>query len=160
MRFRGNKKSRGRLLDSCFFVLLAHQLAQAFYLLVGWDGAATVGARRLFPREFYPLFYRWRGVFAAHAVVGIVSHQAGLLPSVVMAGVVASDNRAHLPPYELMKELMTTESYLAHEQLVEFVGGFQFFGFSSSAASAGAGSSFGSTSGSLKNLALSSITAT
>ena len=62
-------KSRGRLLDSCFFVLFAHQLAQAFNLLVGWHRAAVLGG--LLPWELNPLGDGWRCVFAAHAVVAL-----------------------------------------------------------------------------------------
>ena len=131
-----------------------------FYLLVGWHTVASFLVELSFPGELDPLGDRWRSVLRAHAEVGIVGHKSRLLPSLMVPGVVASDDAAHFPPYKLMEKFMATESYLAHEQLIKFVGGFQFFAFSSSSASSAGFSSFGSTSGMLKNLALSSITAT
>ncbi len=132
-----------------------------FYLLVGWHTVASFLVELSLPGELDPLGNRRRSVFRTHAEVGIVGHKSRLFPSLMVPGVVASDYRANLPPYELIEELVTTESYLAHEQLIEFVGGFQFFAFPSSSSVSSAGfSSFGSTSGMLKNLALSSITAT
>ena len=143
-----------------FCVLLAHQLAQMFYLLVGWHAVARFFVELSLPGELDPLGDRWRSVLGAHAEVGIVGHESRLLPSLMVPGIVSSDYRPHLPPDELMEKLIATESYLAHEQLIKFVGGFQFFAFPSSSASSAGFSSFGSTSGMLKNLALSSITAT
>lgn len=131
-----------------------------FYLLVGWHTVASFLVELSLPGELDPLGDRWRSVFCAQAEVRIVGHKSRLLPSLMMPGEVASDDAAHLPPYELIEKLVTTESYLAHEQLIEFVGGFQFFAFPSSSVSSAGFSSFGSTSGMLKNLALSSITAT
>lgn len=131
-----------------------------FYLLVGWHTVASFLVELSLPGELDPLGNRRRSVFCAHAEVGIVGHKSRLFPSLMVSGVVASDYRANLPPYELIEKFMATESYLAHEQLIEFVGGFQFFAFPSSSVSSEGFSSFGSTSGMLKNLALSSITAT
>ena len=131
-----------------------------FYLLVGWHTVASFLIELSLPGELDPLGDRRRSVFCAHAEVGIVGHKSRLLPSLMVPGVVASDNRAHLPPYELVQKLAPRKTYLAHEQLIKFVSGFQFFAFSSSSVSSAGFSSFGSTSGMLKNLALSSITAT
>lgn len=131
-----------------------------FYLFVGWHTVASFLVELSLPGELYPLGDRRRSVLRTHTEVGIVGHKSRLLPSLMVPGVVASDYRANLPPDKLMEKFMTTESYLAHEQLIEFVGGFQFFAFSSSSVSSVGFSSFGSTSGMLKNLALSSITAT
>ena len=55
---------------------------------------------------------------------GMICNKSRLLPSLMVPGVVASDDAAHLPPYEIKEKFMATESYLAHEQLIEFVGGF------------------------------------
>ena len=95
-----------------------------FYLLVGWHTVASFLVELSLPGELDPLGDRWRSVFRAHAEVGIVGHKSRLLPSLMVPGVIASDDAAHLPPYELMKKFMATESYLAHEQLIEFVSGF------------------------------------
>ena len=46
-----------------------------------------------------------------------------MLPAVVVAGVVAANDTLDLPPFQLMKKFLARESYLAHEELVQFVGG-------------------------------------
>jgi hypothetical protein len=53
----------------------------------------------------------------------MVGHQSGLLPSGMMSGVIASDNRANLPPTQMMIKDVVIDAYLAHEQLEEFVDG-------------------------------------
>ena len=77
-----------------------------------------------------------------------------------MAGVIATDDALNLPPAQVVKELTARESYLAHEELVQFVGAGQFFGFSSASSSSVAGSSdcCCSTTGTLKNSPANSIT--
>ena len=89
--------------------------------------------------------------------MGIVSHESRLFPSRMMSGVVAPDDALHLPPLDVVKELTTGESYLAHEHLIDFVSAGQFFGlFSLSVSSAGgSGLFFFSISGILKNSAAS-----
>ena len=94
-----------------------------FYLLVGWHTVASFLVELSLPGELDPLGDRRRSVFCAHAEVGIVGHKSRLLPSLMMPGVVASDYRANLPPYELMEKLVTRKTYLAHKHLVKFVGG-------------------------------------
>jgi hypothetical protein len=41
----------------------------------------------------------------------------------MMSGVVPSDDTLHLPPLQFVVEFMPADSYLAHEQLKEFVDG-------------------------------------
>jgi hypothetical protein len=53
----------------------------------------------------------------------LMGHESRLFPALVVAGVVASDDALHLPPSQVEEKLMSAESYLAHEQLVKFVGG-------------------------------------
>ena len=89
-----------------------------FYLLVGWHTVARFLVELSLPGELDPLGDRWRSVFCAHAEVGIVGHKSRLLPSLMVPGVVASDDAANLPPDKLMEKFMATESYLAHEQLI------------------------------------------
>jgi hypothetical protein len=55
--------------------------------------------------------------------VSIVGHEAGLLPTGMMSGVIASDNAANLPPSQMMIKYVVIDAYLAHEQLEEFVDG-------------------------------------
>ena len=120
------KLVRGLLLRSClgFGVLLDHHLAEAFHLGIGWQvGGFAVGGA--LPREGDP-FGGGLGrlaLFHTHAVVDLVGHQSRLFPALVMAGIVASDNALHLPPAQVEEKLTTAESYLAHEELVQFVGG-------------------------------------
>lgn len=75
------------------------------------------------PREWNPIRHVRNGVFASHAVVRIVGHEAGLLPSCMMAGVVASDDRANLPPAQIIIKDVVIDAYLAHEELKQFVDG-------------------------------------
>ena len=44
---------------------------------------------------------------------------------------VASDNATDFPEAEVVKEFTTGDAYLAHEQLIDVVGGCQFFPLSS-----------------------------
>jgi hypothetical protein len=41
----------------------------------------------------------------------------------MMSGIITSDYTLHLPPLQFVVELMPADSYLAHEQLKEFVDG-------------------------------------
>ena len=59
----------------------------------------------------------------AHTVMHLMGHESRLFPALVVAGIVASDNALYLPPAQVEEKLTTAESYLAHEQLVKFVGG-------------------------------------
>ena len=77
----------------------------------------------LFPREFNPFRDCWQRVFRAHAESGVISHEPGLLPAVMVSGVIASDDALHLPPSKFVKKLPTRKTYLAHEELIQFVGG-------------------------------------
>lgn len=120
------KLVRGLLLRCClgFGVLLNHHLAEAFHFCVGWQvgGLAVLGA---LPREGDP-FGGGLGrlaLFHTHAVVDLMGHESRLFPALVVAGIVASDDALHLPPSQVEEKLMSAESYLAHEQLVKFVGG-------------------------------------
>lgn len=108
----------------------------------------------LLPREFYPLRDGWDGIFRAHTVVGIVGHESGLFPSCMMAGIIAANDALDFPPAKAVSECAWRDAYLAHEQLIELVGGCQFFAPSSSLGF----SSFGSTAGILKNSVDASIT--
>ncbi len=114
----------------------------------------------LLPREFQPFLQRWDGIFRPHAESCVICDKSRLFPAVSVAAVVASDDGTHLPPFQLVIELMTADSYLAHEQLKELVDAGQFFGFSSPSSSAGCCSScFAfSSSGTGKNSLAHSIT--
>ena len=114
----------------------------------------------LLPRELDPFCDQRDGVFRAHGEAGVVGHESRLLPSGMMAGVVASDDAIYLPPFQVMQKFLARESYLAHEELVQFVGGCQFFGFSSPSVSSAfcAGLFFFSISGMGKNSPASVIT--
>lgn len=48
-----------------------------------------------------------------------------VLQTVTLA--VASDDAAHFPETDVVKELTAWDSYFAHEQLIDVVGGTQFF---------------------------------
>ena len=41
----------------------------------------------------------------------------------MMACVIAAYDALYLPPFQVMQKLTTWETYLAHEELVQFVGG-------------------------------------
>ena len=88
--------------------------------------------------------------------MGVICHEPRLFPAVMIAGVVTSDDAAHLPPAEFTQELLAWKSYLAHEQLIEFMGGGQFFFLSSSLSS---DLSSGSTAG-LPKKSLTSVMTT
>ena len=90
---------------------------------------------------------RLRSCKGAHDVVRLPT---GRTPEVALTVVVASDDAFDLPPLQVVKELTTGETYLAHEELIQFVSGSQFFACSSSSAVSSGFSSFGSISGSLK----------
>ena len=79
----------------------------------------------LFPRELDPLRQSWSDLTfrQAHTIVRLVCDQSGLFPSVVVSGVVASDDAFHLPPSQVMIEGVSVYSDFAHEQLKEFVDG-------------------------------------
>ena len=70
----------------------------------------------------------------------IVGNESCLFPSVMMAGVIAANDALDLPPSQIVKELTTRETYLAHEELIQFVDAGQFFGFSSPSVSSAGGS--------------------
>lgn len=129
-----------------------HILLEFLYLFFA-DGYC----RGFFPSEGDPFVDGRDGVFASHTIVGIVSHESGLFPSGMMSGVVASDDALHFPPFDVMQELPTGETNLAHEHLIDFVSGCQFFAPVSSCCSPadGSGLFFFSISGILKNSAAS-----
>ena len=111
-----------------------------------------------FPWKRYPIRHVRNGVFASHAVVRIVGHESRLLPSCMMAGVIASDDRANLPPAQMIIKDVVVYANLAHEELKEFVDGGQFFTPSSSVFSSAGCSGFGSTPGTLKKSLANSMT--
>ena len=76
----------------------------------------------LLPRELYPFCDKRDGVFRAHCEAGIIGDESCLFPSGMMSGVVASDDAIDLPPFQVMKKFLAWEAYLAHEELVQFVG--------------------------------------
>ena len=90
--------------------------------------------------------------------MSVICHQSRLFPSVMMASVVASDDGLHLPPTEFIIEVMDGDSYLAHEELEQFVDGSQFFPLSSSSSFVGFWSLPFSTSGIGKNSDARAIT--
>ena len=75
------------------------------------------------PRKLQPIRDRWYRIFRAHTKSGIVCYKSRLLPSVMVSGVITSDNTLYLPPLQFVVELMATDSYLAHEQLKQLVDG-------------------------------------
>lgn len=46
-----------------------------------------------------------------------------------VAAAVASDDTAHLPELKVVKEFTARDAYLAYDELVDVVGGSQFFAF-------------------------------
>ena len=111
-----------------------------------------------FPRELNPIRHVRNGVFRAHAIVSVVGHKACLLPSCMMASVIASDDRANLPPSQMIIKDVVVYANLAHEELKQFVDGTQFFTPSPSVFSSAGGSDFGSTPGTLKKPFANSMT--
>ena len=76
-----------------------------------------------FPWKRYPVRHVGHRIFAPHAVVRIVGHESRLLPSCMMASVIASDDRANLPPAQMIIKDVVVYANLAHEQLEQFVDG-------------------------------------
>jgi hypothetical protein len=70
-------------------------------------------------RVLHPLVKMTENVLSEAAVLD----ESCLFPSWMVACIVASDDALHLPPAQVEEKLTTAESYLAHEQLVKFVGG-------------------------------------
>ena len=113
------------LLSSVFqpFVFFAHHLAETGHFLVV-DGGGVGGIVVVVVLE-----ERWEDVawglslwvaHSEHGGVGAFCHEL-VLQAVAVA--VASDDAAHLPEAEVVEELTTGDAYLAHEQLVDVVGG-------------------------------------
>ena len=75
------------------------------------------------PRKLQPIRDRRDWIFRAHAEAGVVSHEPGLLPAVMVSGIIASDDGFHLPPLQFVIELMSRDTDFAHEQLKELVDG-------------------------------------
>ena len=75
------------------------------------------------PRKLQPIRDRRDWIFRAHAEAGVVSHEPGLFPSMMMSGVIAPDDGFHLPPLQFVIELMSRDTDFAHEQLKELVDG-------------------------------------
>ena len=81
----------------------------------------------LLPRELDPFGEKRDGVFRAHAEAGVVGYEAGLLPSYMVAVVVAATDEQYLAVGEPIKVVVPVDAYLAHEHLEHVVGGGQFF---------------------------------
>ena len=94
----------------CCFIDGVHFGLEFAALVVGegWGGF-------FLPRELYPLRDYGYWVFASHTVVGIVSDQSCLLPSCMVAGLVAVDDPSGLPKLKLIKELVPADSDFAYE---------------------------------------------
>ena len=90
-----------------------------YIFIANWVGLESLHL----PRKLQPIRDRRDGIFRAHAEAGVVSHEPGLLPAVMVSGVIPSDNALHLPPLQFIIELMATDTDFAHEQLKEFVDG-------------------------------------
>lgn len=140
-------------------VLFSHHLSKTCHLVVIRQ-ISVGGFLFLLPREFQPLGDRWRCLLRAHAIVRLICHESRLFPACMMSVVVASDDRFHFPPRQLVIERVPRYTDLAHEELEQFVDGIQFFTFSPSSCSSsvGFGSLSFSTSGMGKNSAASVIT--
>lgn len=65
----------------------------------------------------------------AHCVDGCVGTFSEKLVLQRVAAAVAADDAAYLPEADVIEEFTTWNAYLAHEQLVDVVGGSQFFAF-------------------------------
>ena len=55
--------------------------------------------------------------------MGIVGHEAGLFPSCMMACIISANDALDFPPAKAETKRSWRDSYLAHEELVQFVGG-------------------------------------
>lgn len=115
------------------------------------------------PREFYQVCRTIDACFvecfrACERTHDVVRLPAGRAPKVALAVVVTTDDAFDLPPLQFMQELLARKAYLAHEELIQFVSGSQFFACSSSSAVSSGFSSFGSISDSLKNSPTSCMT--
>ena len=55
--------------------------------------------------------------------MGIVGDESRLLPTVVVAGVIAANDALDFPPLQLIEIFASWKSDFAHEELIEFVGG-------------------------------------
>ena len=92
----------------------------------------------------------------SHDVVGLPTCRT---PQVAGAAVIASDDRTDFPPLQTVSEAVGTDANLAHEQCIKLMGGCQFFAFSSLlSAVCSAASSALTTSGTLKNASIASLT--
>ena len=93
----------------CFIYRVHFGLEFAAFFIGEWWGGFFL------PRELYPLRDYGYWVFASHTVVGIVSDQSCLLPSCMVAGLVAVDDPSGLPKLKLIKELVPADSDFAYE---------------------------------------------
>ena len=94
----------------CCFVYRVHFCLEfaAFFIGEWWGGF-------FLPRELYPLRDYGYWVFASHTVVGIVRDESCLLPSCMVASMVAVDDPSGLPKLKLIKELVPADSDFAYE---------------------------------------------
>ena len=65
----------------------------------------------------------------AHGVDGCVCTLGKELVLQAVAPAIASDDAAHFPELEVVKEFTAMDAYLAYDELVDVVGGSQFFAF-------------------------------
>ena len=81
--------------------------------------------------------YSWEHVcrcfplWVAHGERGGIDAFSDELVLQAVAVAVASDDAAYLPEAEVVEKFTTGDAYFAHEQLVDVVGGCQFFPLSS-----------------------------
>ena len=80
----------------------------AFFIGEWWGGF-------FLPRELYPLRYYGYWIFASHTVVGIVRDESCLLPSCMVAGLVALEDELGFTIVNFIEELMPRYSYFAYE---------------------------------------------
>ena len=94
----------------CCFIDGVHFGLEFAALVVGegWGGF-------FLPRELDPLCYDGHWVFASHTVVGIVRDESCLLPSCMVAGLVALEDELGFAIVNFIEELMPRYSYFAYE---------------------------------------------
>ena len=116
------------------FVFLSDEVTEALHFLVADGGGAFLFIIFFVPREGNEV---GRGVDAVLGKVG-VWHKADIgLPAYHVAEdalppSVATDDENDFPLFQFIECLSSVVAYLAHEELVDFVGGQAFFSSSSS----------------------------
>ena len=104
---------------------VVHHFLKVFCVLLGDFGCRSGVVFDL--EEFREHLLRGHAFRVTHSVDGCEHHFRHHLQFEQVAAAVAFDDMAHLPEAQLVQELSAVNAYLAYEQLVDVVGGGQFF---------------------------------